>query len=182
MKKYDKRTRAEQFFLLILIFTTIFMVFCFAGCGEKSCEVPKCAVVKVDDANVLGCSIPGCGGCLTPEKGCNMACWPQACKFVSVSEKEKDEETGEKSIFVIHACDTRYYGDGCLGCDQTEKSCYYGYTKVKDEDLKMNGIFFGSSESDELLLGCANGCGGCIGTDGDILYDILELEYSTGVD
>ncbi len=35
---------------------------------------------------------------------------------MNISSDEKDEETDEESVAKITACDTRYYGDGCLGC------------------------------------------------------------------
>ncbi len=181
MEKLNKKTKGEQLFLLTLMFAAILGIFCITGCGGKSCETPKCASEEYYGADVLGCSIPGCGGCLTSERGCNTACWPQACKYVSATQEEEDEETGEKGILKIRACDTRYYGDGCLGCNQTEKSCYSGCAKLKNEEQNLKGIFFGSSESEEYFIGCYNGCGGCIGTDDEMADWMYQFEDATGV-
>ncbi len=183
MKNLNKKSKGEQLFLVMLLFTLLIGVFCIMGCGGKqSCELPQCGAEKMFDASALGCSIPGCGGCLTSGRGCNCVLWPQSCKLVGVSSGDADEDTDEKEIIRIFGCDIRYFGDGCLGCDQTEKSCYSGCMRLKDDSDNINGIFFGSSESDEILIGCANGCGGCIGSDGDGLGLIYDLEYATGVE
>lgn len=122
--------------------------FCITGCGNKqSCETPKCGSEDFGAGTAIGCSIPGCGGCLTSGEGCNAACWPQACKIVHASAKEKDEETGEKAIAKITACDTRYYDGGgccggCFGCNQKEKNCYTGCIKIKNSSDNMSGFFY----------------------------------------
>ena len=180
-KKLNSRSKSEQFFMLTLLFVTVLGIFCVTGCGGKSCETPKCGSQAYLGGTARGGSIPGCGGCLSSGKGCNSACWPQSCKVVNISSDEKDEETDEESVAKITACDTRYYGDGCLGCGQSQKSCYGGCIKVENETDNMNGLFYGSSDSEEKYIGCANGCGGCVGSGGIGGEMINELENITGV-
>lgn len=178
MKKLNEKSKVEQLFIVTLMFVALIGVFCITGCGgKKSCETPKCGSGEANEA--YGCSIPGCGGCLSSGSGCNTACWPQSCKYVSFSSSEEDESSGEEKDFKIKACDTRYYGDGCLGCGQSEKSCYYGC--ITDEKEDMKGFFYGSSDKEEKYIGCINGCGGCIGSYGAGSEMIEEIEYMTGV-
>jgi len=181
--KLNNKSKGEQLFMLTLMFTVLLGVFCVTGCGgKKSCESPKCGSEDYVDGTAKGYSIPGCGGLFSSGKGCNTACWPQSCKIVTFSAGEKNEKTGEKEVSKEIACDARYYGDGCLGCGQSEKSCYGGYIKAKDETTDMTGFFWGSSDSGEKIIGCYNGCGGCVGTDGIGGYTMMELESLTEVD
>ena len=183
---FNEKTKAEQLFIVMLMFAALLGLFCAAGCGGgKSCETPKCGSEDFGNGTVRGCSIPGCGGCLTSGKGCNTSCWPQSCKLITASSSEKNEETGEKDAVKIFACDTRYYAqNGCLGCGQIEKNCYYGCIKNKDSSDDSNdasGCFYGSYDSGEKMIGCANGCAGCIPSDGMGIYLVNELEDLTGV-
>lgn len=187
MKNINQKSKGEQLFILMLLFSMLIGVCCITGCGNKqSCETPKCGSEDFGAGKAVGCSIPGCGGCLTSGEGCNAACWPQACKIVHASAKEKDEETGEKAIAKITACDTRYYDGGgccggCFGCNQEEKSCYTGCIKIKNSSDNMSGFFY-STDSEEKIIGCINGCGGCVGSGGVGGEMMYELESITGVD
>lgn len=180
-ERLNKKTKGEQLFILMFMFVMVMSIFCITGCGGGSCETPEYGSQDFESGSAVGCSIPGCGGCLTSERGCNLACWPQSIKLVHGSSK-KNSETSEKGNFKIIACDTRYYGDGCLGCGQREKSCYAGYMKDEDSTENFNGLFYGSTDSDEKIIGCANGCGGCIGSGGMGAYTISELESLTEID
>lgn len=183
IKKLNEKSKWEQLFVLMLIFSAVIGLFCINGCGGRSCETPACGSKNFGSGSAVGCSIPGCGGILTSGKGCDAACWPQSCKVVHGSSNEKNEETGEKDSLSVTACDTRYYGDGCLGCGQQEKSCYSGCIKLEDsdEDTDVNGFFYGSSDSEEKIVGCYNGCGGCVGSGGTGKMTIFDLENLTGV-
>lgn len=201
MKNMNQKSKSEQLFILMLLFLMLIGVFCITGCGNKqSCETPKCGSEDFGAGTAIGCSIPGCGGCISSGKGCNAACWPQSCKMVHASEveiqerideetnEETDEKTDEKtvksitSINAITACDIRYYdGGGCLGCNQKEKNCYTGCITAEDSNNDMNGIFY-STDSGEKIIGCINGCGGCVGSGGIGGEMMYELESITGVD
>lgn len=191
MKNMNQKSKGEQLFILILMFTALIGVFCLTGCGSKqSCEKPQCGSADFGSGTAVGCSIPGCGGCISSGKGCNAACWPQSCKIVHASEEEIqekiDEETNaktdEKIVTTITACDIRYYdGGGCFGCNQKEKNCYNGCISIKGGSNDMNGIFY-STDSGEKVMGCVNGCGGCIGSGGIGAEMMYELEDITGVD
>lgn len=178
--RLNQKTRGEQLFFLILMVTALFGVLCITGCGGgQSCEKPSCGRENYDGFTVTGCSIPGCGGCLSSGKGCNTACWPQSIKIVSGSIEDDAEDVGES--LKVTGCDTRYYGNGCLGCGQTEKSCYNGCITGKADDTKLNGFFYGSSDSKERIIGCYNGCGGCFGTDSIGAEALWSLESIAGV-
>ena len=179
MKKLDEKSKCEQLFIVTLMFVALIGVFCVTGCGG-SCATPKCGSEDFNGGTARGCSIPGCGGCLTPERGCNTACWPQECIYVTTSG-ETENESGTKEATKIFACDTRYYDGGCLGCGQSEKTCYSGYLAIEDDDSKAQGFFYGGTGKEEKFIGCANGCGGCVGSDYSVAYIIDELEQSMGM-
>ncbi len=180
MKKMDNRPKGEQLFILFLMFAALLGAFGVMGCGGQSCETPKCGS---EDAYIggkaSGCSIPGCGGCLSSGRGCNSSCWPQSCKFVKFTGEDNEDDT---VVQKISACDVQYYGDGCTGCGQSKKSCYTGCVKAEDSSEKMNGFFYGTSDSSEHFIGCTDGCGGCIGTGGILGNTMEEIEQITGVD
>lgn len=180
MKNLNKKAKGEQIFILCMFFVLSFGILCVTGCGGKSCETPRCGKEDIGDGSVIGVSIPGCGGCITPNKGCNSACWPQSCKIVSLSASKAEESAGDELESTLIGCDVRYYGDGCLGCGQQEKSCYNGCIDAEGEK-GMKGFFYGSSDDDEKIIGCANGCGGCVGSEGLGAELIQEIEYWTGV-
>ena len=169
-KKLNDKSKGEQLFILIIIFAAIIGIFCLSGCGG-SCELPSFGCESNDQATIVAFSLPGCGGCLSSERGCDTACYPQSCKTVlSLS-----------SVNLV-GCDIQYYGDGCLGCGQREKSCYMGCLQGCDSEHNAygNGFFYGSNASDEHFIGCANGCGGCIGTNGTMHDILIGAEYLTG--
>ena len=112
MKKLDSRTKREQLFILLLMYVIFMSGVCIAGCGGQSCESPKYGSEEGDGFKAAGCSIPGFGGCLSFEKGCNSACWPQSCKISNGTYS--GEGTNDKGC--VTSLDIRYYGDGCFGC------------------------------------------------------------------
>lgn len=181
MKNWNQKTRAEQLFLLSLIFIVAFGLLCVSGCGGSSCETPKCGSGEMDGINAAGCSLPGCGGCITPGRGCNTCLWAQSCKFFSVSGVEENDDDSETEVS-FKGCDLRYYDGGCLGCGQQEKSCYSGCIKVNpdSDEESMNGIIYGSSDGSEKYIGCAGGCGGCVDTNGIGWALIRGFEYLIG--
>lgn len=182
-RSLNEKSKAEQTFLLILLCVGFFGLFCLTGCGGKSCETIKCSSGSNEFIDVKGCSIPGCGGCLTSGKGCDSCLWAQSCKYVSgkasdVSEEDfafyddmnNMEDTEEVSEYAdsasMRGCDIRYYGDGCLGCAQNEKSCYAGYIDSESGDEYAKGVFYGNSDNEEKLIGfTSEGCAGCVGSD-----------------
>lgn len=180
MKKLNGKTKGEQLFVLCIIFIMSFGILCISGCGGNSCETLQCGKEEIGGGTAMGVSVPGCGGCITPNRGCDSACWPQSCKVVSFTGSEEDENTGEDYETSIIGCDAKYYGGGCLGCGQQEKSCYSGCINVESEE-GMKGFFYGT-DGDEKIIGCANGCGGCVGSDGMGSMLIQEIEYWIGVD
>lgn len=75
--------------------------------------------------------------------------------------------------------DTRYYTSGCLGCGQTEESCYSGFLI---QDKENWGIVYGSTESkEEHIIGCADSCGGCFASDGTGRYIVDIVETAAGI-
>jgi len=82
----------------------------------------------------------------------------------------------------ITSVDTRYYGDGCLGCGQMQKSCYVGFVNWDIEGTKVKGALYGTSDGEEHLAGCYNGCAGCVGTGNMFGKYIYELEKYEGID
>jgi len=163
--------KSEHLFLVLIIGASLLMLFCATGCGESSCETVQCGNYKEEDGTFYGVSIPGCGGCLTSGKGCGSCLWPQSCKMLY-----GNIEYGDKKTFV--AVDNQYFSSGCLGCGQTEESCYNGCLV---QDAKNWGCVYGSSESEEHIVGCANGCGGCFASDGSGQYFVSIIESATGI-
>lgn len=184
MKKLNDKSKGEQLFLLMLVLAALAGVFCIAGCGGgKSCEQPSCGNEDMPGGKAIGCSIPGCGGILSSGKGCDSACWPQSEKLVAVWAEDEDGHEEEMAKIKMIACDTRYYGEGCLGCGQDEKSCYQGWIQWGDcSGDGAGGIFYGSSDSDEKLIGCVDGCIGCTEFDDLGAAWLYEIETLIEVD
>lgn len=178
MKKLDKKTKGEQLFFLLLMFALLMGALCVAGCGGQSCETPKFGSEEGEDFKAVGCSVPGCGGCISSGKGCNTVLWPQSCKISNGTYSGGGTE-GEGCITSV---DTRYYGDGCLGCGQMQKSCYVGFVNWDIEGTKVKGALYGTSDGEEHLAGCYNGCAGCVGTGNMFGKYIYELEKYEGID
>ena len=194
MKKLNGKSKGEQLFVLMLMFVALVGMLCVTGCGRKACETPQCGNEESGGVKVVGCSIPGIGGCLSSGKGCDTACWPQSHKISCLSGEGID----------VKACDTRYYGDGCLGCGQVQKSCYVGcgsinlknkeeneeeyeegyeeeYEEEYYEGINAKGIFWGSSDGKEYVIGCKNGCGGCFGTGHELQSIMYDTEFIGGI-
>ena len=179
MKKIDKRTKREQFFVLMLLCIGAFTFFCISGCSGQSCEKVSCEREKLDGGEIKGCSIPGCGGCFTSGKGCNSCLWPQSCKWIS--GKAVDEESETKGSVKISGCDIRYFGDGCLGCGQEEKSCYAGCMNSQSDGAEVNGFVYGSTDKGEYTIGEDNGESGCVNSYGQGLKMLQKLEEKMGI-
>lgn len=93
---------------MTIICVALFSCFCVTGCGaSKSCEKLGYGSHDADGIKVSGCSIPGCGGCLSLGKRCNSACCPQSCKI-----------SNEKSC---------YSGCGKWDGENKIKGIFYGY-------------------------------------------------------
>ncbi len=178
MKNMDKKPKREQFFLVLLMFAAVVTLFCLTGCGGAACETPDCGNVNAEGISGHGCSIPGCGGCLSSGSGCDSSCWAQSVKCVSGSVEDDTDD------FKVCGCDIRYFGDGCLGCNQTEKYTYTGFMSGNIDNGSDSGCFCfsGSSEKKERYMGCVNGCFECNDSDyaGGEALSILEI--LTGVD
>lgn len=199
-EKLNQKSRMEQIFLMGLICIGIFGLICLTGCGGEKCETVQCSTESEENVDVGVYSIPGCGGCLTSGRGCDSCLWPQSCKYISVKGESGGEATDNKESTsasdetdttndetdaseafptesgTLRGCDTRYYGNGCLGCGQEEKSCYFGYVNLKGNDEYQKGIFYGDSDKGERLIGCTNEGSGCVSTDdgGASIFDWIE--------
>lgn len=173
-KKLNERSKKEQLFVLVLLCVGMFAILCLSGCGGKSCEKVEYGSEEVSGVKMTGCSIPGIGGCLSSGRGCSSACWPQSCKFISASADDGADADN------LVACDIRYYGNGCLGCGQTEDSYYFGCMDYNIGEDDINGCFLGNTRKDsEKFIGCGSGC---VGTGGTGLYSIQRTEEIVGVD
>ncbi|MBR4085770.1 MAG: hypothetical protein IKK33_15955 [Lachnospiraceae bacterium] len=155
---------------LIISFVLCLGMFLLTGCGGGSCETVQCANISAGNDKVIALSIPGCGGCLTPGKGCLGSFWSQSVKIIAITESEDDA--------VGVACDNQYYDGGCSGCLQNKQSCYSG---IVIEDSGKVGVFCGSTESDK-VCGISDGCGGCIASDGSEIDSIRYMEEILGID
>ena len=179
-QKLNKKSKTEQMFILLALFALAVGCMCVCGCGGGcSCETPSYSSKNYQGISASGCSIPGCGGCLSSEKGFDSACYPQSCKYVKASSDNYTEEYGK---FDITGCDVRYYGDGCLGCNQIEKSCYFGCINWDYGTEQANGFFYGRSDSEEKIIGCAGENGGCVATDHSGQNLLYGMETLTGVE
>lgn len=168
----NHKSKAEQVFVLAALCISFFFVFCLIGCGSgNGGEIVEYGI----KGKSVGISIPGCGGCLTNGKGCNSCLWPQSCKVLSGCEETYTDAGTDKVL----ACDIKYYGSGCLGCGQKEKSCYSGCFDMKS--IGLNGCVYGSTDSKEKVIGCYNGCGGCVGSGGIGGSVIDNMEDSLGI-
>lgn len=181
MKKYNSRSKLEQIFIMLVLTVGCLCVLVFTGCGGESCETIKCNGTN-DDGIAAGVSVPGCGGCLSSGKGCNSCLWAQSYKCVAGSDREEVEDGEEISTVGtrVIGCDTRYYGAGCLGCGQKEKSSYMGCINSQYFDRKASGCFYGSSDKEEKFIGCNNGCGGCADSEvaGKLQLDVIERKIN----
>lgn len=183
MKKCNSKSKLEQVFIMMVLFISCLGVFTFTGCGGgKSCETIKCNAINDDNRMAAGISVPGCGGCLSSGKGCNSCLWPQSYKCVAGSDRMEVKD-GEDTSTVgtrIVGCDIHYFGAGCVGCGQKEKSSYIGCINRQYPEDEMSGCFYGSSDKEEKLFGCKNGCGGCAASDGigKLELDIMEGEIN----
>lgn len=190
MKKWNQKSKAEQIFLLCLLFAFAFGLLCVTGCDGCNCETVKCGSEEWDGEEVKGVSIPGCGGCISYERGCNSCLWAQSIKCVCVDadiegEDLQLEEYTEKMDF--NACDTRYYDGGCMGCDQKEKSCHVGCVNYKKDstnnskDLLANGCFYSSCDGTNKYVDCIGGCVSC-GDDPIYAYELYQYELDLDID
>ena len=185
MKKNNSKSKLEQIFIMMVLFIGCLGIFTFTGCGgRKSCETIKCNAVNGDGKVGAGVSVPGCGGCLSSGKGCNSCLWAQSYKCAAGSDSMEvgsEEETSTASTRVI-GCDARYYGAGCVGCGQKEKSSYIGCINRQYPADKTSGCFYGSSDKEEKLIGCSNGSGGCAGSNGTGKAELDLMEGEIGIE
>jgi len=176
------KKKMEQLFILVVASIGMLGLLCLSGCGGGSCEGIQCGNVSEDGVTAMGVSLPGCGGCASSEKGCNSVCYPQSVKVFGGLVQEdmgtvEDPTDITKSFYL--GCDNRYYGDGCLGCGQAEKSCY---STLFVQDIENVGVFYGSSDGEEKFCGVINGCGGCVASD-ELGKDAVTLfEQGLGID
>ena len=168
MKKWNQKSKAEQIFLLCLLFVFAFGLLCVTGCDGCNCETVKCGSEHWEGGSAAGISIPGCGGCLSYKKGCNSCLWAQSVKLMCVTDKEYHE--GYEETYSYSSCDTRYYDGGdCAGCNQNErKNCYSACMKgqVDSEDGSEDeldvGCIYGACDGSGIFIGCVDGCFGCV--------------------
>lgn len=190
MKKWNQKSKAEQIFILCLIFVGAFGLLCVTGCDGCSCETVKCGSEEWDGVEAKGISIPGCGGCITYERGCDSCLWAQSVKFVCANYDEEGEDMHDNEYEFkgnFSACDTRYYDGGCMGCDQSEENCYVGCTGYTHDstdnkkDVVSSGCFYSSCDGSGKVVGCVNGCVMC-GDDSSFEYDLQDIESDLGID
>lgn len=140
MKKTNKpKSKGEQLFQLLIASVGCAVVFCATGCGGESCEMPKCSAKQDDDlgkvvgiTSATGCSVPGCGGCLSSGKGCNSCLWSQSTKCVLANGEFLDGEAE-----TINSCDTIYYSPSCFGCGSEKKHTYTACVTFKGGNVKF---------------------------------------------
>lgn len=177
MKNLNSKSKIEQLFIMMIICVGFIGVLCIGGCGGKSCEGIDCGCDTGDNYAVAGISIPGCGGCLSSGKGCNSCLWAQSCKTVGGCFEDDTVDSDVKFL----GCDTRYYGDGCLGCAQNEKSWYVGFISDKEAEEKYTGCFYGSTDKEEKTFACGNGCVSCSNTYNEGKSTLNEIESQIGL-
>lgn len=185
MKKKNSKSKLEQVFIMMVLFIGCLSVFAFTGCGgAKSCETIKCNVVNDDGQLGTGVSVPGCGGCLSSGKGCNSCLWAQSYKCVAGSDSAEigDEEDRSTVGTKVIGCDARYYGNGCAGCGQKEKSSYIGCINRQYPEDKTSGCFYGNSDKEEKLIGCSDNGGGCTGSGGAGKRELDYMEGEIGIE
>lgn len=191
MKKWNQKSKAEQIFLLCLLFVFAFGLLCVTGCDGCDCETVQCGSEELEGGSATAVSIPGCGGCISSGKGCNSCLWAQSTKLACSSQS--GEEDGDEVKMNINGCDTRYYGGDCMGCDQEEKSCYSGCMTGEDTDEEaaynsVDVIFCGSylgpydDENSAHAIGCVDGCFRCVEYSDIGIEHLLNIEWLTGVD
>ena len=160
-EKLDRKSKGEQFFILLTIFVAMFIVLCVGGCDGNACEKPQCVGGCGDDNKGLMASIPGCGGLLTSGKGCGSVLWPQNCYLM----------TGNSNGYISSGTGciigSVYYGSdcsgcsGCLGCGGSAKTCLVGCVNVSAGDDSTKGIAFTCTGNKTCGIGCVNGCLKC---------------------
>ena len=169
----DKKTKAEQIFMLLILCVGIFGLLCINGCGGgKSCEKVKFEKVNGEIAKMASLSVPGCGGCLSPEAGCNSALWAQSCK-ISVGCIKDDVAEEVNTSMQLLGVNVKYYGSNCTGCGRDEKNAYGGCINVGEGDWKTMGCFYRTC-GEEKMLYHDNVATGCIKSQGTG-YEALRL-------
>ena len=208
LSDFNKRSKGEQFFLLLLLFCASFAVLALSGCSGNSCEKPSCGHVCEGGAKGVGCSVPGCGGCLSCGK-CDTGIFPSSVKCISACYEDEEYADYDDTKMKTFTCDSRFRGGsskgcgGCGGCgdcgscfgcgscsgDQNgygEKACYWGCASLKTtlpETDNRKIVFCGSTNSKERIFGCVNGCIGCgEDEDFDLFLSDLRIEEELGVD
>lgn len=127
------KSKLEQIFVLMLVFIVCLIILCITGCGgSKSCELPKCGSSDIPGTQVVGVSVPGCGGVLSSGQGwgcdtCGL--WSQSVKgVIGQADKKLFVKDAPKDDKIFGAgFDNQYYkNEGCDGCARSDnlKSCY----------------------------------------------------------
>lgn len=170
----DRKTKAEQIFMLLILCVGIMGLLCVSGCGGgKSCEKVKFEKANEDIGKMVSLSVPGCGGCLSPETGCNSVLWAQSCK-VSAGCFEDDEGVGKENASMrLVGVNIKYYGSDCIGCGRDEKNAYGGCISTGKGEGKMTGCFYRTC-GEEKMFYYDNVGTGCAKTEGRG-YEALHL-------
>lgn len=174
------REKQKQFMLILMISLLSSMLFLGTGCGQKSCETPKVGCESTDNADGLGISIPGCGGCLSSGSGwgCDTCgAWSQSIKIVAgtasreyiVTEDKKDsknkahDDNSDKKVktetdtaFVVGVDDQYYVNEGCGGCQNNKLHATYGVVACDSPATWLVSV--GNHPKGELYVGCGSGC------------------------
>ncbi|MBR1862630.1 MAG: hypothetical protein IJ806_00900 [Ruminococcus sp.] len=166
------KSRAEQLFIMIAGSIMCYAILCITGCGGKSCECVKFGCENGDNYSGIGISIPGLAGCFSSGKGCNSCLCAQSRKCFYFKGEAYDVVDKTEKTLTITACDTRYYGAGCLGCGQVEKSCAIG---CADGDGCSKGVFY-ENDGKGCYMGGAGGSFSCTDTDGTVEEDTRYFE------
>ncbi len=181
------KSKMEQIFVLMLLFTVCSVILCATGCGgSKSCEKPQCGSSPIPGTAIYGVSVPGCGGIFSSGQGCGFdtcGLWSQSIKgVIGKGEEKRFIDSAEKSEKIYGVgCDNQYYkNEGCGGCARSDnlKSCY-GVVMVENPTNWF--VALGKSPGSELAGGCGLGCVAC-GFEAPGRKALDTFEYVTGVE
>lgn len=174
----DKKSKAEQLFMLFILCIGIFGLLCVSGCGGgKSCERVKFKGENEEAGKMVSLSIPGCGGCLSPETGCNSVLWAQSCKISAGCLKDGKEMGKENTSMQLLGVNVKYYGSDCMGCGKDEKDAYVGCMHMQDqEEGNLTGCFYQTCGEEEMLYHDDVGTG-CVKSEGRGYKALQLLEF-----
>lgn len=161
MQDMNNKTKAERFFMLLLLCVGFLALLCLVGCSG-SCMGYKFGC----DNNDGGCA----AGCGSVSEGCTSddSCY----STLSCVDYTRPYTDGSGKVLLV-SCDSSE--DGCGG----EENCYNGFYCGGCSSCGNCGVFCGSEgdfELDETTVGCFDGCVLCGGTEG-IWKHLLENIY-----